>query len=337
MTAGQRVLAGWPVAAVPVQYDSDVGRVQRLAASAAAHQGLAPPVAQRLSRTAATMASSLATHSRAGQMLVRLTEEGEQRGVELLGMDTAGNHVEAELKPAATASDVFEIYTVAGKGTVMLAQLWNGDPSDVGAGHLVGSMVEPIPGETVTGDAWAIEQHGARVIVLVADGLGHGEQAAVASEAAVAAFRQHVREPVEDIASSMHAALRRTRGAAIALADVDLDAGRLRFCGIGNITARLLSAGGVHELVSLYGIAGYQTRRIQSFVSTWPDDAMLVMHSDGLSSKWDVATYPDLRRQHPQLVAATVMRDATRASDDALVLALRGVHQVPRPPHPGAD
>jgi hypothetical protein len=124
----------------------------------------------------------------------------------------------------------------------------------------------------------------------------------------------------------MHAALRRTRGAAIALADVDLDAGRLRFCGIGNITARLLSAGGVHELVSLYGIAGYQTRRIQSFVSTWPDDAMLVMHSDGLSSKWDVATYPDLRRQHPQLVAATVMRDATRASDDALVLALRGKH-----------
>jgi hypothetical protein len=132
VTAGQRVLAGWPVAAVPVQYDSDVGRVQRLAASAAAHQGLAPPVAQRLRRTAATMASSLATHGRAGQMLVRLTEEGERRGVELLGMDTAGNHVEAELKPAATASDLFEIYTVAGKGTVMLAQLWNGDPSDVG-------------------------------------------------------------------------------------------------------------------------------------------------------------------------------------------------------------
>jgi hypothetical protein len=252
--------------------------------------------------------------------------------VELLGTDKAGYDVEAELQPAAAASDLFEIYTVPDKGTVMLARLWAGASSDHDdRRYLVGSLVEPIPGEAVPGDACAVEQHGARVVGLVADGLGHGEQAAVASSAAVVAFRQHSREPVENIAASLHGALRRTRGAAIAIAEVDRNAGRLRFCGIGNIAARVLSAGGTHELVSMYGIAGYQARRIQPFVSTWSDGDMLVMHSDGLSSKWDVAAYPDLRRQHPQLAAATVMRDATRASDDALVFALRSVIEVPRP------
>lgn len=190
--------------------------------------------------------------------------------------------------------------------------------------YLVGWMAEPIEGEVVSGDAWAVEQYGDRVVALVADGLGHGEEAAVAAAAAVSAFRSHHREPVEAIATHVHGALRFTRGAAIALAEIDPGTRQVRFCGIGNITARVLSGSGVRELVSLYGIAGYQSPRIQVFTRTWPEDGMLIMHSDGLSSRWDATTYPDLHRRHPQTAAATVMRDAALDRDDALVIALRG-------------
>ena len=326
MSIRQSVLPGWPVG-IPVADDTDVGRVQRLAARVAHQQGFAPADAARVSRTARELATRLVTHGRAGQILVRFTELGERRGVELISTDSAEPASEsAPYHPAQVVADLYGTYSVPGKGTVTLARLWGGPQTGpVDRRFAVGSMAEPFPGETVSGDAWAVEQHGSRVVTLVAYGLGPGEQAAVASTAAVSAFTEHHREPVEVIATHLHRALRLTRGAAIALAEVDSDAGRLRFCGMGNIAARLLVAGRAHELISMYGIAGFQRQNYQTFTQAWPKDAMLVLHSDGLSAKWDVANDPQLNLQHPQLVAATLMRDATRARDDCLVVAIRGI------------
>jgi serine/threonine protein phosphatase PrpC len=333
------MLQGWPVVGTAVADDTDVGRVGRLAAQAADHQGFAPADVTRVMRAATQLATHAVAHGRAGRVLVRFAQWDERRGVELVSTDSVEAGADLTLlHPAELVSDLFEVYSVPGMGTVMLARLW-GSPqtSPADRRYAVGSMAEPYPGELVSGDAWAVEQHGPRAVALVADGLGHGEQAAVASAAAVSAFRQHHAQPVEVIAAALHRALRSTRGAAIALAEIDSDAGLVRFCGIGNISARLLSANRVHELISLYGIAGYQRQRFQTFTQPWPDDAMLVLHSDGLSSTWDVAAYPELRLQHPQLVAASLMRDATRARDDALVVAIRGVDQAAQATVPGAD
>lgn len=327
MSAEQSELLGWQVTGMTVEDDTDVGRVQRLAARAADHQGFAPADAGRVTRAAADLAAHMVRHSSAGRMLVRFAAWGERRGVELISMDSTELAADpAPLRPALAPSDLFRSYSAPGRGTVMLARLWDVPPPGPDDRRFaVGSMAEPYPGETVSGDAWAVEQQGARLVALVADGLGHGEQAAVASAAAVAAFRRHHRRPVEIIAAELHSALRPTRGAAIAVTAVDSDAGTAQFCGIGNISARLLIGGQVHELISMYGIAGYHRQRFQTFTRAWSDDAMLVVHSDGLSAKWDVAAYPQLNLQHPQLVAATLMRDATRVRDDAVVVAIGGV------------
>lgn len=333
MIANQHVLDHWPLRRMPVEFNDDIDRVQRLAAGAAARQGFATTGAELVERVAADMATHLVERGGAGQMLVRSAEWAERRGVELLSTDSADAYSEADIREIALAADLFEAYTAPGKGTAMMARFWDGPQTRAAdRRYLVGSTVEPIDGEVVSGDAWGVEQHGDRVVALVADGLGHGEQAAVASAAAVSAFRVHHHEPVESIAAHVHRALRLSRGAAIALAEIDLETYRLRFCGIGNITARVLTAESVYELVSLYGIAGYQNPRIQVFTRAWPKGAMLVMHTDGLSSKWDGATYPQLHLQHPQLVASTVMRDAVRARDDALVLAVRSTGEA-APPH----
>jgi len=344
MITGRRLNGSCPPVGLEVESEAAMGLVRNLAAAAAHAQGFDRMHAKRVALVATAMATNLLKRTRSGRMLVQLMESGDLRGVELVatsgpGMDetdhwkanggSTGDEGDAGLAAIAHHSDLFDVYSVVGRGTVMMARLWGSEPATAADTRFrVGSMTEAIAGEVVSGDAWAVEQQGARVVALVADGLGHGPEAAAASAGAVRAFRQHHLRSVEDIASHIHGALHATRGAAIAVAEVDSDFGRVRFCGIGNIAARLIVAGGDHQLVSLYGIAGYQTATIRAFEGTWENGALLVIHTDGLSPKWDLGDYPDLHRHHPQLAAATVMRDAPRAADDALVLALSNADEV---------
>jgi hypothetical protein len=48
------------------------------------------------------------------------------------------------------------------------------------------------------------------------------------------------------------------------------------------------------------------------------------MHSDGVVDRWNPADYPGLLTHSPQLIAATVLRDAGTRRDDAGVLVARG-------------
>lgn len=340
MITSQRVLRNGLSVAVSVETNHDLGQARSLAVAAAQAQGFDQTHQGQVRLVATEMATNVMREAGSGRIFVRLVECGNQGGVELVATDhgpgtpatqtrgasdgrTVLTDVES-LGAMARVCDLFDVYRAPGRGTVMMARLWGARPAVVPEGQfLVGSMMEPIAGEEISGDAWAVEQSAGRVVALVADGLGHGVDAAAASAAAVNAFRQRYREPVTDIAGHIRRALRGTRGAAIAVAEIDAGIGRLRFCGIGNISARLFVAGTQRNLISQFGIAGYQAPKIRAYDEDWAEGAMLVMHSDGLSTSWDFSGYSGLLGHHPQLAAATVMRDAPRATDDALVLALR--------------
>ena len=336
----RRLLSDGLPLSVSVQSDHDLGDVTRLAGVAAETQGFDRTDGERVRLVASGMATDLVRHTTSGRVFVRVVECGDLGGVELVatgqspGIPVAdasdGRSVHANargLGAIADVCDLFDVYGAPGRGTVMMARLFGGTPGvSCESPFLVGSMREPIVGEDVCGDAWAVAQSGTRVVALVADGLGHGVDAAAASAAAVTAFRQRSQAPVEDIVAHIHGALLGTRGAALAVAEIDPGMGRVRFCGIGNIAARLLVADADKSLVSQFGIAGYHSPKIRAYDQGWQEGALLVMHSDGLSSSWDLRGYLGLLGHHPQLAAATVMRDAVRANDDALVLALRDGH-----------
>src|SRR3712207_8788219 len=42
------------------------------------------------------------------------------------------------------------------------------------------------------------------------------------------------------------------------------------------------------SMVSMPGIVGHEAKRFQEFEYPWEEDALLVMHSDGLSANWDL-------------------------------------------------
>jgi hypothetical protein len=135
--------------------------------------------------------------------------------------------------------------------------------------------------------------------------------------------RQHPGDSPRGRVAAAHAGLRSTRGGALAVADVDLGRGLVRFCGLGNISAAIVANGVVRRLVSQNGTAGHSAARIDEFSYPWPSGGLLVLHSDGLGTHWDLDRYPGLARRHPGLIAGVLYRDFTRGRDDATVIVAR--------------
>jgi hypothetical protein len=189
---------------------------------------------------------------------------------------------------------------------------------------VIGGVAVPHPSETVCGDDWTMRAEAAATTVVLADGLGHGPLATEAARAATRVLQAHGDRPLTDVMAIIHDTLRPTRGAAVGLGRIEPAAARVRFCGVGNISAAVVDGDSVRHLVSQNGTVGRETRRIQEFTYEWPAGGLLVLHSDGISTRWRVHEYPGLATRHPTLVAAVLYRDFTRGRDDATAVVVRG-------------
>ena len=224
----------------------------------------------------------------------------------------------------ARLATLFDIHSVPGAGTVLLARLWSKPLSNIRPPPLeVGALSLPKPGEVVCGDRWAVAWFPDRTLILVADGLGHGPGAAEAAMEAVQTFHERAALAPVAIVESIHAALRSTRGAALAVTEIAPSQEAIRFAGVGNISGVVLSSEGSRQMVSHNGTAGHSARRIQEFTYPWSSDALLVLYSDGLVSHLHPERYPGLLKHNPDLIAATLYRDYTRGRDDVTVVVAR--------------
>jgi hypothetical protein len=94
-------------------------------------------------------------------------------------------------------------------------------------------------------------------------------------------------------------------------------------CGAGNIAAFVLGADTRQTLMSTPGIVGHSINRPQTFTAQLPPDRALVLHSDGLSSRWQPAQFPGLTAQVPALVAAQLLWQAGTRRDDAGIVVVK--------------
>ena len=137
---------------------------------------------------------------------------------------------------------MFDIHSTPGVGTGLLARVWAGrDGND--SGEAIGGISVPVPGEDVCGDAWAAVRDRDRVRVFLADGLGHGLLAAEAATRAREVFLARPRLDPADVVGLMHDSLRPTRGAAVAVADIDRGREVVCFAGVGNVAGFLRRRG----------------------------------------------------------------------------------------------
>jgi anti-sigma regulatory factor (Ser/Thr protein kinase)/serine/threonine protein phosphatase PrpC len=341
-------------AARQVADSSHVGDVRRLAALMASDVGLDEEDAGRVALVATEATSNIVKHAGSGLVLLRQlrpAEGGAPGAIEILALDrgpgiadipaskrdgysTAGSPGTG-LGAMERVASLLDIYSAPGRGTALVARIAErGMPPKVLA-ELVGDLGAaqlPARGERVCGDAWWAHRDERSLWVLVADGLGHGEAAAEAAQAAVAVFRAEAgRHAAEEVLRLIHLALRSTRGSAAAIAEVPLAEQELRYVGVGNISASLIARaqpsgeapGQGRSMVSSNGTVGMDSPRIRVFSYPWEEGSLLVMHTDGVTSRWDLSAYPGLLARDPSLIAGVLARDFSRGRDDLTVVVAR--------------
>ena len=322
---------------IVVDERSQVAEARREAVRLAQTLALDAPTVDRLALGVTEAATNLVKHARDGMILLAPLARDEARGVEVIALDrgpgianvassmrdghsTAGSPGLGLGSMSRLASE-FDIYSQPGRGTVLRFEQWQRPRADA-AGMVAGGVCVPKKGEQVCGDAWTASARDDTHRLVVVDGLGHGPDAAAAANTAVRVAIERPALAPDALVSTMHGALRSTRGAAGAVASVSARTSRGVYVGIGNIRGFVRELDKVRHLVSHNGTLGQQVRKIQAFDFAFPADALLVMHSDGIASHWSFDAYPGLARHHPAVIAAVVYRDHARGHDDATVAVL---------------
>jgi anti-sigma regulatory factor (Ser/Thr protein kinase) len=317
---------------------SATGEARRMASALAGQLGFGETARGQVAIVATEAATNLFKHAEGGEILLQGWESGSIVGLDILAVDkgpgmadldrcrvdgfsTAGSPGHG-LGAMGRLSGFFEIHSIPGVGTSAMARFFSGSPAVSGLEFGVVSL--PMAGEEVSGDSWAIDEFEGRTIVMVVDGLGHGPQAYEAARAAVEIFEEKARQGPAELIQAAHRALRSTRGAALAVAQIDPDRGEVVYAGVGNIAGSIHGPSDLRSLsmVSHNGIVGHTIRKVQEFTYPWISGSLLLMHSDGLATQWQLGRYPGLTSQHPGLIAATLHRDFKRVRDDVTVLAI---------------
>ncbi len=333
-------------ACLEIREQTDCALLRRTALAMASQLGFDETSAARLGLVVTESAKNLLKHADGGQVILRPIETAGAAGVEMLSLDkgpgienvarcfedgfsTAGTPG-GGLGAIARLSELIDIYSRPGLGTALMArvgkQRGDGKTQPERSRCRVGGICVPLPGETKSGDGWLSQETARGLRVTVADGLGHGADANFASQAALRIARERPQATAPALVELIHAALRPTRGAAVAVAEVDCQARVIRFAGVGNIGAAVVPADGpVRRLVSHAGIAGHRVHRISEFTYPWGSGSMLVMYSDGLISRWSFDSYPGLPLRHPSVIAGVLYRDFVRSKDDVTVIVAQEV------------
>ncbi|HYX37744.1 MAG TPA: ATP-binding SpoIIE family protein phosphatase [Oligoflexus sp.] len=330
---------------VEIAEASQVGEARRIGQRMAASCGFDEIDDGRVSLIITEAATNILRYGNGGSIILQACyRQDETLGMEILALDrgpgmsdpgaclrdgySTGGTQGSGLGAMQRLSDCFDIYSALNKGTAILCRVFprKSSPEGLGSPKLPfswGSIAMPYPGEDVCGDSWAACVNNERGIFLVVDGLGHGLGAADASREAVSTFKQMSHLEPLTVMQHCNDSLRKTRGAAAAITEIDLSKNMARYTGIGNIAGSITSVDKSQHMVSQPGILGHSTRKFQEFTYSRDKETILIMHSDGLSTRCDLRGYPGLIARDPTLIAGVLFRDFQRDKDDATIIVVR--------------
>jgi anti-sigma regulatory factor (Ser/Thr protein kinase) len=330
--------AGGVHASFPVDHASRVGEARRHAAELAREAGLQEVDAGRLALVVTELGTNLQRHAAHGRLL--LAARAAHAEVEVIAMDqgpgianvpksmgdgySTGGTPGTGLGAVRRLADDFELHTSVPQGTVIVARVRaerRARTADTG-GFQGAAIAIAAPGEQVCGDGWAIWVGEGAATLVLADGLGHGPDAAAASQEAIATLRANAALPPGRLLEEMHARLRTTRGAAVSIYRAEAAGDYVRWVGAGHVLARLVSGVSDRALVGQHGTVGLQMRTPQEVSTPWPPHALLVAHTDGIESRWQGALVASVLGRDPALAAALLLRDHCRGRDDATVVVV---------------
>jgi anti-sigma regulatory factor (Ser/Thr protein kinase) len=329
-----------------VKESSQIGETRRKAVALAGRLGFNEAQAGKVGIVITEVAGNLLKHAEKGEILLSIVQQNRTKGIQILALDKGPgmkdvgrclhdgtstiNTLGTGMGAIMRLSTIFDIYSIPGAGTVVLACLWpeSKTPGVQASSFEVGGVCRPVPGETACGDIWAVDTGKTRCTLMVADGLGHGPEAAEAALQAEGIFYKNSKLDTKALIQKIHFGIRDTRGAAGAVARIDLENQEVYFAGVGNISGTLIFGEEIRHMISYPGILGHRLTKNREYVYPFPTSPetpspLLIMHSDGLKTKWNLSAYPGLVRKTPSLIAGVLYRDYKRNNDDATIIVAR--------------
>ncbi|WP_428232637.1 SpoIIE family protein phosphatase [Flavobacterium sp.] len=221
-------------------------------------------------------------------------------------------------------SNEFQIYSMKGWGTVQYIKIC--DHADfkiapAAPGLNFSALSVNYPGERVCGDGYHIKYTTKGFQIFVGDGLGHGLNAHGAVEMAINAFKESTSNETTTILREIHDAVKKSRGLVATVASVDYKTQTWNICGIGNINTRIYNGLENKTYTPYNGILGHNIpRTLNSTIVPYQKHQIIIMHSDGLRTRWNLNDLVSIIKQNPSIIASSLLKDNIRGTDDATVL-----------------
>ena len=290
----------------------------------------------------AEMVSNLAKHAVDGEMLVKRTGREGHEGIEIICIDngpgisdlhrmmqdgmSTKNTLGQGLGAIKRLSDVFQVYSQKGWGTILLTRIykkgWIKEKKPAAAE--LHSIIIPKPGETLCGDGVAIKQTKEHLKLFIGDGLGHGSYAAEAVNSAITAFTVCSEPSAMENLRVIHQAVKKTRGLVATVGIFSFKDLMWRVCGVGNIVTKF-HVGNIFKTHNSYnGIIGHNIPNTMKDTEVrYLPGQILTLASDGIRSRWETTKHPGLLRGELGMLNAAVFKDFARNTDDMSLLSCK--------------
>lgn len=329
---------------LPVTGAADVRRAQETARTMACALGFDGTAGEEIAIVASELAANLVRHGGGGMLTVvplaeagraglRIETRNSGRGIADMeramtdGHSTAGG-LGCGLGAVNRLMDDLEITSLPGQETRVSCWRWLRPPRN---GSLAprriefGAATRACRQAAANGDAFVFKAWENAALAGVIDGLGHGEPAQRAAQAARQYVESHFDQPLAAIFRGVGRACRATRGVVMALARFDLAGGTLSYASVGNIEPRLLGGPVPAKFILRRGIVGVSAVEPAVTAHPWDDLSVLVMHSDGLRLGWAWSDFPNLTREPATLASRRLLLGLDHGADDATVVVVKGV------------
>ena len=290
----------------------------------------------------AELTSNLIKHAGGGTIWVKLLEQDGVQGIEIISIDngpgmqdvtrmvadgvSTKNTLGHGLGSMKRLADVFQVFSQKDWGTIVLIRVFTETlplfkkPAPVE----IRSVLLPKPGEVECGDGFFQSITDTHYKLFLGDGLGHGPEAAKAVTKAGEAFQNcEETDPVE-IIRHINLAVKKTRGLVGTVAVFDIAERCWRLCGVGNISTKINGPVQAKNYTAYNGIIGLNVpNTLNSQEVPYEKGQYLIMCSDGLKTRWDTIKFPGLIRYDLSILAASLIKEYSRNTDDMSAVACK--------------
>jgi len=333
-----------------ISHRSDISEARLLARSAALLVGFNQQETEEILIVVNELVSNLVKHAGRGFLTISVLRSGSRTGLEIEAADHGPGIADVEqaisngfsttgslgygLGTVHRLMDELEINSRVGKahGTCLLCRRWLRVrlQDEIPSRLEIGAATMAHPKMLVNGDAFVIKNWDNSSLLAVVDGLGHGQFAHRAAQKARHYIETHYDQELASLFRGVGRECRATRGVVMAIARFDWwrEAGselqtKLRLASVGNIETRFFGMSKPAHFIVRRGVIGLNAPPPVVAEMDWEPEAVLVMHSDGLRSRWTWDDYPALQSLPAAQSAQLLLRSLKKEEDDATVLVAK--------------